>query len=185
MSQEKQTTKNAEGIFSALSEMFAEQRFAVLATAGEEGAHASLVGFAATPGLDAILFCTSRATKKFANLLSDPRAALLVDNSGNADADVTGAMAATATGHAEELGGAERDAALRLYAGKLPFMDEFAKSPDTALMRLTVDGYRLVRRFQHVDEVRMAGQARGGAPAPSNRPSAATRPDAGSDRPAS
>ena len=156
MSRTQRSKEGAEGTLRELSRLFAEQRFGTLATCGENGPYASLVGFAATDDLKAILFCTPRTTKKFANLLREPRVALLVDNSGNAEADVAEAMAATATGHSAEVPPSEREEALGLYLRKHPFLSDFARSPNCALMRMEVAAYHVVRRFQDVVEVSMA-----------------------------
>jgi hypothetical protein len=45
--------------------------------------YASLMAFAATDDLKRLLFATERNTRKYANLVSNPRAALLVDNRSN------------------------------------------------------------------------------------------------------
>ena len=156
MSRSLHSKADAEGTLRDLSRLFAEQRFAALATCGESGAYASLVGFAATDDLKALLFCTPRTTKKFANLLRQPAVALLVDNSANAESDVAQAMAATATGRCVEVPPPEREQALGVYLRKNPCLSDFARSPNCALMRIEVAAYHVVRRFQDVVEVSMA-----------------------------
>ena len=156
MSRHIQSIEDAAETLSDLSRLMEGQRFAALATCGESGAYASLVGFAATDDLKAILFCTPKTTKKFANLLREPKVSLLVDNSGNAETDVAQAMAATATGACSEVPPPEREAALDVYLLKHPYLADFARSPNCALMRIEVAAYHVVRRFQDVVEVSMA-----------------------------
>lgn len=156
MSRSRPSRLDAEETLRDLSQLFDEQRFGVLATCGESGTYASLVGFAAADALKALLFCTPRTTKKFANLLREPRVALLVDNSRNAEDDVAKAMAATATGPCAEVQPQEREAALRAFLRKHPYLADFAASPNCALMRIAVAEYHVVRRFQDVVEVSMA-----------------------------
>ena len=138
-----------------LRELFQSQKLAVLSTPGEGGAYASLVGFAATDDLEGLLFATSRGTRKYANLMGESHAAMLVDNRSNQDSDFHDAIAVTATGRVEEVTGANRDALLEAYLGKHPHLAEFANAPTCALLRLAVDTYYVVQRFQDVVEVRV------------------------------
>jgi hypothetical protein len=132
------------------------QPLAVLATHGPGGAHACLVAFAFTEDLAQLLLATPRATRKFENLGSDRRVALLVDNRRNRESDFREAAAATVFGFAEEVPEAEREPLLALYLQRHPHLKEFATSPATALLRVEVEKYSLVTRFQEVEELRMA-----------------------------
>ena len=55
----------------------------VLATQHQQQPYTSLMAFAVTPDLRRIVFATARATRKYANLLDNPRASLLIDNRCN------------------------------------------------------------------------------------------------------
>ena len=70
-----------------LRRLLREQPLGVLATSGAAGPHATLVAFTVTDDLSEIVFATSRATRKFASLRHDPRAALLVDDRSNEVSD--------------------------------------------------------------------------------------------------
>jgi uncharacterized protein YhbP (UPF0306 family) len=129
------------------------QRLATLSTCSAEGhPYASLVAFDADPDLSGMIFATSRATRKFANLSHQARAAMLVDNSGNVKSDIYAAMAVTALGVTTELSGAAQDEAVARYLLKHPHMATFVQAPSTAVLRLAVDVYYLVNRFQKVME---------------------------------
>ena len=78
-----------------LASLLESQKLAVLSTHIAGQPYASLISFAATPNLKQLLFATTRSTRKFANLTSDARAAMLVDNRSNEAADIHAAMAAT------------------------------------------------------------------------------------------
>ena len=80
------------------------------------------------------------------------RAAMLVDNSGNVKSDIYAAMAVTALGVTTELSGAAQDEAVARYLLKHPHMAMFVQAPSTAVLRLAVDVYYLVNRFQKVME---------------------------------
>ena len=137
-----------------LRERFAKQRLAVLTTV-EEGGHpyANLMAFAASDDLKTLLLVTGRATRKYANLQADPRVALMIDNRSHQPSDIHEAVAVTVLGDAEEVSGAERDRLLSTYVDRHPHLADFASSPSSALFRVDVRSYYLVRRFQEVTEL--------------------------------
>ena len=136
-----------------LQELFSSQRLAVLATQGTEHPYGSLIAFAATHDLKHILFATTRATRKYANLSALSRVAMVVDNRSNQDSDFHKAVAVTVMGTAEEVKDTEREDFLRLYLSKHPHLEEFVMSPTCALLKVSVDRYYLVSRFQNVMEL--------------------------------
>ena len=139
----------------ALSALLREQRLGMLSTQQDGEPHASLVAFAGSEDLSTILFATSRATRKFANIESDPRVAMLIHNACDLPVDFTDATATTAKGAAAELTGPEHDAAVERYARIHPHLAAFVASPSTALMCIEVASYSIVRRFQHVTELHL------------------------------
>ncbi len=146
---------NRAGLILELTHLLKSQRLCVLSTHNTGQPYASLVSFAATPDLMQLLFATTRSTRKFANLTSDFRAAMLVDNRSNEEGDIHSAMAVTATGVVGEVSGTERDEALTLYLEKHPYLKDFVHSPSCAFLKLSVRTYFLVRRFQNVVEIHM------------------------------
>lgn len=147
--------KNADGLESLLRDLFRSQGLSVLATQREGQPFTNLVAFAATDDLKHLAFATSRATRKYANLSADSQVAMLVDNRRNQISDFENAAAVTAIGKAEEAIGEHRDRLLEIYLSKHPHLKGFATSPNCALMKVTVEKYDIVRRFQHVVELRM------------------------------
>lgn len=143
-------------IAERLRQLFQTQRLGVLASQNEGQPHTSLIAFAAAADLRHLVFATTKATRKYANLQADARVALLVDNRSNRDADFHEAMAVTAYGRALELSGDERDGYLELYLGKHPHLREFANAPSCALVAVAVRTYSVVERFQHVIELAVA-----------------------------
>jgi nitroimidazol reductase NimA-like FMN-containing flavoprotein (pyridoxamine 5'-phosphate oxidase superfamily) len=144
-----------EGIRQQLHELLNSQKFAVLSTHSAGQPYASLVAFACDEDLRAIYFVTARSTRKFANLESDGRVALLVSSSANREDDLHAAMAATIVGRAAESRGPEREAALALYLRKHPWLEEFARAPTCALVKVAVRTFVLVKNFQHVMELHL------------------------------
>jgi nitroimidazol reductase NimA-like FMN-containing flavoprotein (pyridoxamine 5'-phosphate oxidase superfamily) len=131
------------------------QNLAVLSTQNHGQPYCNLIALAATGDLKYLLFATTRATRKYANLMADSRVAVLVDNRRNDASDFAAAAALTALGKAWEVQGAERQQLLAVYLGKHPNLEEFVTSPTCALLRIRVDTYIVVTRFQEVREIQI------------------------------
>jgi heme iron utilization protein len=126
------------------------QKLAVLATQGDGKPYGSLVAFASTEDLKTLLFATTRATRKYANLLTDSSVAMVIDTRTNQTADFSDAAAVTVLGEVEEVAGHELS---RIYLDKHPYLKEFVESPTTALLRVRVKTCIMVSRFQNVQEL--------------------------------
>jgi len=138
-------------IKAVVKELLETQKFGVLATRTGESPHLNLVALAAAPDMSRIFFATARATSKYANLRADGRAAVLVDNRSNRDADLEKAAALNVIGEAREVGDDERESLLGLFLGKHPSLTDFARSPETAFFEIKVGKFILVREFGRVD----------------------------------
>ena len=137
-------------------DLLASQRFAVLATQAGSGPYCSLIAFWAADDLSHVLFTTMRATRKFGFLTQRPHVALLFDDRSNRATDLDEAAAVTATGTAREVGDeAERAAALSGFLEKHPSLSAFAATAGCALIRVDIDVYYLVTRFQETVELRV------------------------------
>jgi general stress protein 26 len=139
-----------------LAELFNSQKLAVLSTHNAGQPYASLVAFATTEDLRHLLFATTRSTRKYANIKSDARVAMLMDNRSNRDSDISNAIAVTATGTTNEIDNKNRDPFLSTYLTKHPHLKDFVNSPSCALIRMKVDTYYLVSKFQRVFELHVA-----------------------------
>lgn len=133
-----------------LKALFTSQGLAVLSTQDHGQPYCNLVAFASSEDLGSLVFATTRATRKYANIDEDSRVSMLIDNRSNKVADFHDAMAVTATGQAEEVAGPDKDGLLKLYLVKHPHLEDFVLSPTCALMRIEVLKYYVVSRFQHV-----------------------------------
>lgn len=133
-----------------------EQHLGVLSTVGDGAPYASLVAYAVSDDDAQLYFVTPKATRKFANLSANPRVAMLVNNSINRPEDFHRAMAVTATGIVGAAAPAERKDMLNRYVATHPYLEDFAQSPSCELVRVRVDRYILVQRFQNVTEYRVS-----------------------------
>lgn len=143
-------------IRSQLTQLFEETDLAVLSTHQGDQPYASLIAFVASQDLTQILFATSRATRKFANLAANPKVAMLIDNRTNSVADFRRAMAATVMGRVRVLDEREKALSLEAYLARHPHLKDFVTAPSCALVTMDVDTYILVTRFQDVMELHIS-----------------------------
>ena len=136
-----------------LQDLFSSQRLAVLATQSKRQPYGNLVAFMATDDLKHLLFATTRATRKYANISRNPRIAMVVDSRSNEEADFHQAAAVTATGVVKETVGPQKKRFQKLYLAKHPYLKEFVSSPTCALLKVEVETYYIVNRFQNVVEL--------------------------------
>jgi nitroimidazol reductase NimA-like FMN-containing flavoprotein (pyridoxamine 5'-phosphate oxidase superfamily) len=135
-----------------LKDIFATQRFCVLATQGQGQPYGSLVAFAETDDLKQLVFATNRSTRKFSNLMSEPRVALVIDSRSNSDSDLRNTVAVTALGPAHEAVGSERERLASIYLIKHPGLAGFIGSPKMAICVVTVEDY-VIARFSGVTSI--------------------------------
>jgi heme iron utilization protein len=144
--------KNEQELFLTIHNLLSEQKLGALATHTKGEPWSSLIAFAASDNLDSIYFATPKTTRKYSNLVNDPRCSLLIDNRENLASDFSNSIAVTATGVVKEVDDSERLATLQLFLNKHPYLETFTQSPTCALICLKVNRYNLVRRFQEVME---------------------------------
>ncbi len=119
-------------------------RFAVLATQRAGQPHASLMAFTPVSGLRFLVFATYRGTLKYQSLLTDGRAALLIGGQDGETTRPNRRLVLTALGEAIEIPEAERQPTMCAHLARHPDLNEFLRSPDCALVRVTVGAYEVV-----------------------------------------
>ena len=110
----------------------------------------SLVAFSVSDDLRLFLFSTPRSTRKFRYLSQNPEVSLLVDDRSNEITDIERVTAVSIAGRAAELAGGQRIAMLGLHLAKHPSLEKFARSPNSALVVVTVRRYGIVTSFQSI-----------------------------------
>ena len=125
--------------------------FAVLATQRSGQPHTSLMAFSPVRGIRYLVFATYRRTLKYRSLLTDARMALLIDGQNREGTRPNSGFVLTALGEANEIPEADRQAAVCIHLARHPDLQEFLRSPDCALMRVTVAAYEVVGG---IDDVR-------------------------------
>ena len=139
-----------------LRALLESQRFAALATDDHGQPFASLMAFAATEDLRYLVILTERTTRKYANLQSNPRVALLIDDRENRGSDTEDCVVVTAIGEAQELDPHVGAPLLELFLARHPYLAGFAASPTCAIVGVKISSYQLVSRFQQVVEWRIS-----------------------------
>jgi nitroimidazol reductase NimA-like FMN-containing flavoprotein (pyridoxamine 5'-phosphate oxidase superfamily) len=135
-----------------IRQLLQNEQLAVLSTEQQGQPYASLVAFAVTAGLGSLVFCTPKTTRKFSSLANNPRAAMLINNCRNQASDINNAVSVTAVGKAAEVVGTSKEDLSALYLQKHPHLKEFLQAESTALVRIRVQRYFMVRNFQEVYE---------------------------------
>jgi heme iron utilization protein len=147
-----------DGSTSKVRELMVEQRFGVLCTAQPDGQpYTSLVAFVACEDLGQVAFATLRATRKFENISSEPRVALLLDDRANQPSDLLQAATVTVLGRTREVEGSERERWTMALLSKHATLGDFLRSSDCAVVVIEVDRLLLVTEFQRVIELAFSG----------------------------
>jgi heme iron utilization protein len=133
-----------------IRQLLQNEQLAVLSTERQGQPYASLVAFAVTEGLGDLVFCTPKATRKFSNLADNPQVAMLINNCRNRTSDIDDAVSVTAVGRAVEVVDTSREDLSALYLQKHPNLKEFLQAESTAMVRIRVERYFMVRKFQDV-----------------------------------
>lgn len=127
--------------------------FAVLATEGKSQPYTSLIGFVTSEDLKYIAFATPKHTRKYFLLEENKRVAFMIDNRSKKPSSIDYISSLTATGMARVLTDAEEyDKWRKILTNKQPYLSDFAKSSDIAIVVVEVFRYFYVRRFQEVLE---------------------------------
>ncbi len=145
---------NDKDIPEDIKELFENQRFCVLATADSGHPYTNLVSFATTNDLKKIFFVTRRQTSKYKNITSESRTSLLIDNRLNDPNDIMKAITVTALGYSREVDD-DKSEKLKIYLDKHPYMENFVKDPDCALMEIDVSKFIYVRGFEVVKDIEL------------------------------
>jgi len=125
-------------------------RFAVLATENESQPHASLIAVTPVDGFKKLIFATYRSTRKYTNLKSNGKVAILFENRSIKSLGQQETTVLTAYGQAEEVSADNYEAAMVEHLLIHPELKAFLLSIDCALFLVKVDAYQLVRGIEDV-----------------------------------
>jgi nitroimidazol reductase NimA-like FMN-containing flavoprotein (pyridoxamine 5'-phosphate oxidase superfamily) len=150
--------KNINALKAQIRTLCENQKLGVLATTGDNQPYANLVAFFSDPKLTYFLFATRRDTRKFLNMQSNVKVALLIHDATNQDIDFDQAISVTAFGTAAEVLPPAKEAYQEEYLKKHPKLQSFVASKNCALVKVMIDNYILVSNFQNVHIVNIDPQ---------------------------
>lgn len=146
---------NMEQSLEQITTLFDTQMLAVLSTQNQDQPYASLVAFAADDNLEHIFFLTPNTTRKYENLIINPKVAILINNSLNQADDIYKAVSVTGIGSAAAVETPDKTRLLNMYLKKHPHLKGFSKAPTTAFICVAMKRYFMVNQFQNVIEIQV------------------------------
>ena len=138
-----------------LKKLFGSQKLGVLATQQKKNPYTSLIAFACSDDMRQIIFATRKATRKFANIISNPSVSFFIDNRSNRVVDFRKAIGVTALGSVRQIRKNKNSKLMKLYLSKHPQLDSFLASTSCAFLCIDVKSFYIVERFQTVTEVHL------------------------------
>ena len=149
-------TTNHNSLKHSIQKILNNQYLAVLATNTGNAPYTSLIGFMASQDLKKIYFATFSNTRKYHNITKHSQVSLLIDSRTNRGGeDFKNSSAITILGDAQTVPSVQQNDIVSLYLDKFCHLQDFISDPQCALIRITVDRYILVQRFQEVFELTM------------------------------
>lgn len=129
------------------------QDVCVLATISENSPHCSLMAYISDDEQRKLFMVTHKSTKKYANLINNPAASLLIDtrlsDTPKSREDV---WALTINGIFEEIKDVEDAANIRKrFVKKYAHLDEFAHHPDAVVFAIKLQSLQLLRSATEAD----------------------------------
>lgn len=138
-----------------LTHLFDSQLIAVLGTSSDDDPYTCLVGFKFTSDLKNLIFATMRNRLKYRQISSNPRVSLIIDNRKNSPADFSHATSVTVVGTAKDTEDPERKKLAEMLVEKHPFLTDFVKDSNCAIMKVGVEKMYIVGEFESVQKIRM------------------------------
>ena len=139
-----------------LTRLFDSQLIAVLGTSSDDDPYTCLVGFKFTSDLRNVIFATMRNRLKYRQISSNPRVSLIIDDRKNSPSDFNHATSATIAGTAIDTEEPERAMLADMLIEKHPFLSDFVKDSNCAIMKVMVEKMYIVGDFEKVQRINMA-----------------------------
>jgi nitroimidazol reductase NimA-like FMN-containing flavoprotein (pyridoxamine 5'-phosphate oxidase superfamily) len=133
-----------------IADLLGQQAQCVLATMDETCPCQHLMAYAFTADLFTIYLATYMDTRKFRNMLSNPKVSMIWDNCrGNIQDHVDG-YSLTATGVADLLEGRAQEQARRAILSRNSTLDNLLSHVSCRLFSVSLEEYTLTRGYDHV-----------------------------------
>jgi heme iron utilization protein len=140
---------------SRLKEFFQTQKLTALATQEPGHPYLSLMAFVITDDLNSMIIVTKKDTRKYFNMVNTPGVAFMIDNRSEEEIDFQNTLSVTGIGNAMETKGTEKESLMTLFVEKHPGLEPFVRSEGCALLKIKIEKFFIVSRFQEVDELQL------------------------------
>jgi heme iron utilization protein len=141
---------NPKAIREYVEEALRSNQLAVLATVGDDQPHASLIAITPFRGFRQLIFATYRNTRKFRNLATNGKVAVLIEGENEDKSGIQDGFVITAYGSAKEINMDANDDAMQAHLLKYPELMSFTSEPDCALVLINVENYQVVQGIDNV-----------------------------------
>jgi heme iron utilization protein len=141
---------NPKAIREYVEEALRSNQLAVLATVGDDQPHASLIAITPFKGFRQLIFATYRNTRKFRNLATNGKVAVLIEGENEDKSGIQDGFVITAYGSAKEINMDANDDAMQAHLLKYPELMSFTSEPDCALVLINVENYQVVQGIDNV-----------------------------------
>jgi general stress protein 26 len=141
---------NPKTIREYVEEALQSNQLAVLATVGDDQPHASLIAITPFKGFRQLIFATYRNTRKFRNLATNGKVAVLIEGENEDKSGIQDGFVITAYGSAKEINMEVSDEALQAHLIKYPELMSFTNEPDCVLVLINVENYQVVQGIDNV-----------------------------------
>lgn len=143
--------------FRELQQLCAGQKSLVLATSDQDRPHCSLMRFALGPDSRSFVLITPKDTRKYENIRRNTQVSTLVTETTPDESREAYGLAATVNGSIEIARGPKRLELVDLFTTRHPELQDFAESPESAVLHLQWREVVLVRGIHSVIRLDLAG----------------------------
>lgn len=148
------TSRERDSFLAWLWRFLGERRTLVLATCNHSVPTCNLMSFALASAECSLLLATPAKTAKYDAMRANPAVSLMALDAPALEQDLDQGTAVTLEGEAAEiLGSDERERQEILFAKANPRLEDFVKSPSSALFRVDLRRVVRVTNFQQLSEL--------------------------------
>jgi nitroimidazol reductase NimA-like FMN-containing flavoprotein (pyridoxamine 5'-phosphate oxidase superfamily) len=133
-----------------IADLLGQQAQCVLATMDETGPCQHVMAYAYSEDLFTIYLATYMDTRKFRNMLSNPKVSMIWDNCQGGIQDHVDGYSLTATGTAELLEGKAQDKPRAAILARNSTLAKLLSQENCRLFSVVLDGYTLTIGYDHV-----------------------------------
>ncbi len=141
---------------SIVHDALREQRYAAVATETDGQPHANLMAFVSVAEGRELVLAMYRGTRKHANVLANPRVAVLIEHQEHKGLRAPRRLGVMAQGTAEPIEGAEIVGARGAFLARHPDLEGLARASESVFVRVTVAWYQVAAGIDDVGWCRAA-----------------------------